>query len=420
MTLEVSITTGAWYGDREITLSLPDNWVVTVYESKGLEALDESKIGEAFAKPIGTKRIEQIARGKKSAAIIVDDLSRPTPAHEVIPYIIKELEEGGISEESICFVIGGGSHRPLTEEEIAKKIGKEAASKYKVYNHNVFSKTLADLGQLEDGTPVQVNENVAHADVKIAIAGIAPHGDAGFGGGGKIVLPGVASYETITHIHGGPLKSRGRGNLERQGEEKDVRDRIDDVARHLGLDFMVNIVFTSKREVGGIFLGDVVESHDQGKIFANSAYETIIPKEEIEATDIVIINGYPQDSDPVQVVKSTWATGVFTKAQKVMINPASDGIKYHGMSDKMDYDAFLEMKANEPEPGDIPKNGKITSETDFILLSSDYPKSNFYKQYPNGALFEDWEELIGQLKQLHDKARVAVIPYSPIQLPNIV
>ena len=419
MASEVNITTCAWCGDKELALSFPDNWDVSVYESKGAAALDKSGIAKAFTEPIGAERIEQLARGKKSAVIIVDDLSRPTPAHLVIPHIINELKAGGVKEEAIRFVIGGGAHRPLTRAEMAEKVGQAQASKYEIYNHNVFSKTLEKLGDLEDGTPVYINEVVAHSDLKIAIGGVIPHVSAGLGGGGKIVVPGIAGYDTIAHNHG-KYKGRPRGNAERQGQEKDMRDNAEDVARYVALDFMVNMVLTRKREIAAMFVGDVIESHRQGVVFAKDAYDTVIPKEEIEATDIVVINAYPQDYDPVQVVKSMWPSRVFENSQKVMINPASDGIMYHGMSDKVDYDTFLKMKADEPEPTDIPEKGEIKSKDDFILLSSNFPKGEFYKRYPNGALFEDWENLICQLEKLHPEAKVAVIPYSPIQLPHIV
>ena len=145
MALKVNINTGAWYGDKEMTLNFPDNWDVSVRESKDAAALDESQIAAAFAEPIGTERIKQLARGKGSAVIIVDDLRRPTPAYLVIPHIVEELKDAGISEGSIRFVIGGGSHRPLTKEEIAKKVGQDIASKYEISNHNTFSKTLEDL-----------------------------------------------------------------------------------------------------------------------------------------------------------------------------------------------------------------------------------------------------------------------------------
>ncbi len=418
MALKVNINTGAWYGDKEITLTFPDNWDVSVRESKQVEALGEGEIARAFAAPIGTERIKQIARGKGSAAIIVDDLSRPTPAHLVIPHIVEELREAGISEGSMRFVIGGGSHRPLNAEEIAKKVGQDIALKYEVYNHNTFSETLEDLGHLEDGTPVHINEIVVHSDVRIAVGGIIPHSSVGFGGGAKMILPGVAGYHTIAHNHQGKYKGRGRGNLERQGEEKDIRDNAEDVARHVGLDFMVNIVLTRKREIAGLFMGDVIESYRQGAAFAREVYVTPIPKEEVEAADIVIINAYPQDSDPVQVVKSMWPSGVFKNAQKVMINPASDGIEYHGLGDRMDYETYLGKKADEKI--DVTEDGGIKSKDDFVLLTSNFPRSKFCRSYPNGAMFESWEELIGQLESLHHKPKVVVIPYSPIQLPQII
>ena len=419
MALEMSITTGVWLGDEEMILTFPDGWDVSVYESKGSEALDKSGIEKAFAEPIGTQRIEQLARGKKDAVIIVDDLSRPTPAHLIIPHIISEMKAGGIKEESIKFVVGGGAHRPLTEEEMAKKIGPAVASKYKIYSHNVFSKTLKDLGKLDDGTPVQINEIVAESDLKVAIGGIIPHVSAGVGGGGKIVVPGIASYDTIDHNHG-KYKGRARGNIERQGEEKDMRDNAEDVARHVGLDFMANVVLTKNCEIAGLFAGDVMESHGRGKVFAKEIYDTVITKADIEATDIVVINAYPQDYDPVQMSKSTWPYKVFGDAQKVMINLASDGIYYHGMSDKVDYETFLKMKKDEQESADVPEKGEIKSKEALVLLTSGYPKAGFYRQHPDGAIFDNWGDLIEQLKPLYSEAKVAVIPYSPIQLPHIV
>ena len=419
MALEVSINTGVWLGDEKMILTFPDGWDVSVYESKGSEALNESEIEKAFADPIGTERIRRLASGKKDAVIIVDDLSRPTPAYLLIPHIIREMKEGGIKEADIKFVIGGGAHRPLTNEEKAKKIGQDIAPKYRIFDHSVFSKTLKDLGKLDDGTPVQINEIVAESDLKVAIGGIIPHVSAGVGGGGKMVVPGIASFETIQHNHG-KYERRARGNIERQCEEKDMRDNAEDAARYVGLDLMANVVLTKNREIAGLFVGDVMESHGRGKIFAKEIYDTIIAKSEIEATDIVVINAYPQDYDPVQMTKSTWPYKVFGSAQKVMINPASDGIQYHGMTDKVDYETFLKMKKDDAIPVDVPRKVEIKSKETPILLTARYPEAKFYKQNPGGAMFDNWEELMDQLKPLHRKPKVAVIPYSPLQLPHIV
>jgi len=415
----VNVRTGMWCGDNELPLNFPDDWKVSVYSSKDAKAMGEGEIEQAFLNPIGTKRIKEIARGKQSAVIMVDDLSRPTPANQIIPYILRELKEGGIADEGIRFVVGGGSHRPVTREEMAKKIGESVAAKYEVYNHNVYSKTLASLGNLADGTPVYIHEVVHQSDVKITIGGIIPHGGAGFGGGAKLIVPGIAGHATIAHNHG-QFRGRGRGNAEPQGEEKDMRENAADVARHIGLDIVADIVLTSDRQIAGLYVGDVVEAHRQGAKFAREIYETTIPKKEIEATDIAVINSYPQDYDPVQLGKSLWPSGLFANAQKVAINPASDGILYHGMGAGVDYQTFLAKKAEEQEETHLPATTEIQSKEAFVMLSSNFPKDEFYKRYPTGALFYRWDDLIEQLKPLYDGAAVAIIPYSPIQLPNVI
>jgi len=416
--VSVNIRTGMWWGDNNFTLSFPDDWNVSVYKSEDAKALSESGIERALSEPIGTEQIEQLAYGKHTAVIIVDDLGRPTPANQVIPHILKKLKVGGIKDDLIRFVVGGGSHRPLTEEEIGKKIGQDVAAKYEAYNHDAYSGHLVGMGNLEDGTPVYINDVVARSELKIGIGGLTLHGGAGFGGGGKIVVPGIAGHTTIAYNHG-LYKGRGRGNVHRQGEEKDMRDNAEDVARHIGLDFMVNIVLTGERQIAGLYAGDVVESHRQAATYAKKIYDTIIPNDEIETTDIVVINAYPQDSDPIQMGKSLWPSGVFKNALKIVIDPASDGILYHGMNARMDYKRFLRIKSNEPQPTNIPEKVEIKSKETFVLLSSNFPKGEFYSRYPNGALFENWEDIADQLKKLYDKANVAVIPYSPIQLLNI-
>lgn len=285
----VNIRTGMWCGDNNFTLSFPDDWNVSVYESEDARALDESGIERALAEPIGVEPIDRLAYGKQTAVIIVDDLSRATPAHQVIPHLLKKLKGGGIKDDSIRFVVGGGSHRPVTEEEMGKKIGSDIAAKYAVYNHDVYSGNLVGMGNLADGTPVYINDVVARSELKIGIGGIIPHGGGGFGGGGKLVVPGIAGYTTIAYNHG-LYRGRGRGNVHRQGEEKDMRDNAEVVARHIGLDFMVNIVLTSDRQIAGLYAGEVVESHRQGATYAKKIYDTVIPSGAIETTDIVVIN----------------------------------------------------------------------------------------------------------------------------------
>src|SRR5262245_44337998 len=109
----VTMPSRAWYGDIELTLDFPGTWDVHMVSMKDAPALDTRGIEAAFANPIGTLPIRELAKGRKSATIIVDDLSRPTPAAKLIPIVLRELTEAGVPKSEIRFVVGGGSHRPL-------------------------------------------------------------------------------------------------------------------------------------------------------------------------------------------------------------------------------------------------------------------------------------------------------------------
>ena len=414
---QITLRTKAWFGDREESFPLPDGWDITVYPPRDEEALDAAGIQEALAKPVGAAPLKEIARGKKTAVIVVDDLSRPTPADTVAPFVIAELREAGVPADGIRFVIGGGAHRPLTGDEIARKLGRTVASGYRVFNHDAYSGTLTGMGNLGDGTPVFINEVVASSDVKVGLAGIYPHPSAGFGGGAKIVAPGVAGIATISYNHT-LFPFRDRGTAERQSQAEDMRENAEKVARHIGLDMIVNAVVNSRREVAGLFVGDVVEAHEVGRRFARHVYETAIPQEATETTDIVIINAYPLDADPVQTLKSTWPTELFKRAYKVVIDDACDGIIYHGVGDGMDYGRYLRSRETAPESS-APREAVVTSTDQIIMLSEGFRPGDFYTHFEDGALFTRWDELAAEMRRVCPEGKVAVIPCSPIQLPTI-
>ena len=170
----------AWYGDEALTLNFPSGWEVETLGPKDAPVLSDAQIARAFAEPIGTSRISELAKGKKSAAIIVDDLSRPTPAATVVPFLLRELASAGVPKSEIRFVVGGGSHRPLTDEEVAKKIGADVAAAYEATSHDFMSGDLRALGKLDNGMPIYLNRVVADSDFKICLGGIYPARLRGF------------------------------------------------------------------------------------------------------------------------------------------------------------------------------------------------------------------------------------------------
>jgi len=403
----------AWYGDEELALTFPSGWEANTIAPKDAPKLSNAGIEAAFGQPIGTPRIAEMARGKRSAAIIVDDLSRPTPAATVVPFLLRELLEAGIPKSEIRFVVGGGSHRPLTDEEIAKKVGADVASEYEVTSHNFLSGDLRALGSLDSGLPIYINRVVADADFKICLGGIYPHGSVGFGGGAKLIVPGVSGFATMFYFHTFS-PSRGHAVIERRGDEPDHRDVAEAVAKVLELDVIVNVVINSKREVARVFVGDIVKAHRAGAHFALETYGTEILDEIRKETDLVVLNCYPLDSDPIQTGKAFWVRRHFDHAYTIAINPASDGICYHGLFDRVDYARFLKQRADR-KPMELPP--PIGTSDQLLVWSEHFPVDDFYKKHPNDILFREWDTLINMLaEKLPQNAKVAVFPCSGIQV----
>ena len=414
MSNTATVHSRAWYGDEELTLNFPKGWEVDVLGPKDAPTLSDAEIERAFAEPIGTPRISELARGKKSAAIVVDDLSRPTPAARIIPFLLRELSAAGVPASETRFVVGGGSHRPLTDAEMAKKIGPDVAATYQATSHNFMSGDLRALGNLDNGMPIYLNRVVADADFKICLGGIYPHGAVGFGGGAKLVVPGIAGFATMFYFHTFS-PSRGHAVIERRGSTPDHRDFSESVAKILGLDVIANVVLNSRREICGLFVGDFVQAHRKGAYFALDTYSTVIPERHRKETDLVVLNCYPLDSDPIQTGKALWAVSHFEKAYQMALNPASDGICYHGLFEEIDFARFAAEREGRVE-SELP-TPQLGEQDQLHVWSEHFFVDDFYKKHPGALLFRDLEKLIALFaEKLPPQAKVAVLPAAGIQV----
>lgn len=404
----------AWYGDEELTLTFPDGWDVHTFAPPEKPALSEEAIAAAFGNPIGSRRIAELAAGRRSAAIIIDDLSRPTPVAVVLPFVLAELEQAGIPKQEVRFVVGGGSHRPLTPEEIVRKVGRDIAEQYEVTSHNFLNGDCQGYGNLPDGMPVYINRVVAEADFKMCVGGIYPHGAVGFGGGSKLMVPGVAGAATMWHFH---MCHPGRGHAVIEGRDGvlDHRHVSEEAARLVGLDAVVNLVINHRREAAGVFVGDFVQAQRAGARFALEAYGTVIPDEIRKRADLVVTNCYPLDSDPIQTGKATWMRGYFDHAYIVAVNPATDGQCYHGLFHQLDYGRYLSRRASEPK-ATLPEPA-LNGRESLLVWSEHFTVNEFRKQHPRDVLFRDWQTLIALLSEkLPQPAAVAVFPFGGVQI----
>ena len=190
------------YGDQPIPIAFPDNWDVHISKIHGYDtpALTEAQIAEKIHAAIGAKPISEGAAGKKSAVIIIDDITRPTPCEPIAKAVIAELRAAGVPKENIWFIIALGTHGVMYRTEFVRKLGEEIVENYEVHNHNLFFNHVF-VGNTTNNVPVEINADVMSADYKIAIGTTMAHSYYGFSGGAKCILPGVSSLRTIMRNH---------------------------------------------------------------------------------------------------------------------------------------------------------------------------------------------------------------------------
>ena len=415
------LPTDSWYGAKRFayrynlqTFRFPKSWDITVFEpdrKDDLRAMDEEQIRQSVRNPIGSEPLRKIAEQRKNAVIIVDDLSRPTPAFAVMPYILEELTSGGIREENIRIIIGLGTHRPLHKFEQRRKLGSDIVDRFEVVNHNAFTTQLTKYKRPDDRPDIEINRVVGEADLKIAIGGIIPHSGAGFGGGAKSILPAVSSYRTIMFNHE-TYEWEGYGIVyPKKITSPGIRKDMEEVARIVGLDFVVNLVFTPCKEPIGVFSGDFVKAHRKGCVLARDVYLTDTPEEKL---DIIIANGYPLDTDLGQSHRGVWPESFGYTG--VLMGGSRDGWAFHGDNGKS-YRVHMKNRKNGEASGAYRFKGTkdVTGENHFYYSKTLDP-ARFYERDINRTLFNHWDALMDALYAKHKRATVGVFPYAALQL----
>jgi len=264
-----------WYGNTTTEIDLPDDWNVEIFPMNGAEVapLTIAQMDAAINAPIGTSRISELAKGKKRAVIIFDDMTRPTRTFELAPLVIKELKAGGIVDENITFVCALGTHGELTANEFRKKVGPELLAKYRVFNHNIYENCV-EIGTTSRGTKMMINREVAEADLKIAIGCVTAHAQVGFSGGGKLVLPGISHVDSITHYHlevdAMDHDSTGMGKY----PDNILQMEIEEAGQMAGIDFVVNIMVNGRGNTTHVFAGDLKQVYHEAVKLAADHYAT--------------------------------------------------------------------------------------------------------------------------------------------------
>lgn len=289
------------YGMNGIPLEIPEENFLYAIEPRNIPGVTEERkaIQESLQHPIFASPLrEQVKKGMK-VVIVGDDLTRATPREKIFPVLLNELNRGGVPDRDITVLIGLGTHRYMTQEEIKRCFGKETAERVLILNHEWKEpQNLVRMGSTPGGIPIEVNRLALEADFLIAVGSIIPHCYAGYGGGGKAIQPGICSWETTGKTHILPMEKDLYLKIAGQ-VENNVRREIEMVAEAVGLRFIVNVVTNGKGEILQVVAGDPVVAHRKGVEVAKRVYERKVPA----LADIVMVSAYPADIDYWQGIK---------------------------------------------------------------------------------------------------------------------
>jgi len=284
----------------------------------GVQVSNEKKeVKKALMSPIESSELKSIVKFKdKKIVIVINDITRPTPTKIFINAITNELKEVGIDDNNIQLVVATGSHRPNNKKELEMMIGKENVERFKIENHCCTDENnLKYIGTTKRGMPVYINKTVAEADIKILTGVIVPHHTAGFSGGRKSIIPGVAGFNTLKIHHSLPIRpyNPAMGEIDLNPFHQEALE----AAKMVGVDFILNVVQNSRKETVAVVAGDLEAAHKKGVEISRKISEVEIP----ELADIVVTSpgGYPRDINLYQSQKAVSVAEKVVKEDGVII-----------------------------------------------------------------------------------------------------
>lgn len=293
------------YGQQSVTTEIPG--AVCLQPPVMQEHDAEALIKQALAEPVGTPRLTEIVKPGETVAIVTSDITRYTGSPKYLPLLVAELETAGIRREDMVVVIALGIHRGQTEEEHARILGP-LAGQIRVIDHDCDDPgKLVDLGFTPDGLPVEINRTVVESDRVIVTGTIGVHYFAGFGGGRKGLVPGVASRKTCMATHFkvfNPPEVGGKhpNSIPAMLEGNPVHAAILAAARKVEPDFLLNTVLTPDKKIAGVFCGELEQAHLAGCEFARQLYT--VPLDQPADLAVISCGGAPKDINFIQSHKA--------------------------------------------------------------------------------------------------------------------
>ncbi len=416
--------------DKKEFFSLPEGWAVSHFveskEAGPLPSVAQLTL-DVLTRPVGAPPLKELVTGASRVAVIVDDATRPTPVAEILAVLLPQLAEGRVSRENITIVVALGTHVPMKKEDLETRLGKDVAASYRIVQHDAWQTDLVQVRIPGDKRVLKINPEVARADVKIGLSSILPHPMAGYGGGPKIIMPGVSNFEFIrAHHMTHTIDPRAVAGLTKGNPFHEDCMRV---ARAVGLTFSINCVYNQKAELIRIVGGSLEEAFG---VAVDICFEELGARFD-EKVDVTIASTYPH-THAHQFCKGLSATDVVTKETGAIllmaptVTPVSDEFigsfdivreRSHDRSAEYVRDA---MSRGMPFLPDKPVEFNMAMKcviirprirTVFVspLVSRDQAATMGFEHAAS------LEEGLGLLQKAHPKAQVAIFPSGGLIVP---
>jgi nickel-dependent lactate racemase len=413
------------YGKRGLYVDLPDERVVRTLAYKDAVPLAEpaAELERLFATPLGTPPLAELAQGKRSACILICDVTRPVPNELMLTPILRTLEAAGVPRTGITILVATGLHRPNEGAELVELVGSRIAADYRCENH--FGKRRDEhtyLGDSPRGVPMWIDTRYVEAELKITVGLIEPHFMAGFSGGRKLICPGIAALETVKAWHSPrflehPLAQSGSlvGNP--------VHEENTWIAQRAGCDFIVNTVIDAQRRPLYFCAGHMIEAFEAGVAFVRGV---VVDRAEHEV-DVVVTSGagYPLDTTFYQAVKGMVGAMQVVKPGGTIIVAASmsEGIGSPEFTRLFDENATLEGFVDRITNTDyfvmdqwqLEELAKVRRKARVKVVSDGLPAATLSKLFVEPSPTVE-QAVAESLAEYGAEAQIAVIPKGPYVL----
>lgn len=383
-------------------------------------------LDRALAAPIGTAPLAELARGKKTACILICDITRPVPNTVILPAILRTIEAAGVPREGITILIATGMHRPNVGDELVELVGADIAKNYRCENHDGKARDEHEfLGTTANGVPVWIDRRYVQAELKITTGLIEPHLMAGYSGGRKLICPGIAGLDTVKVWHGPRFLEHPKADYGIT-EGNPVHEENTRIALMAGCDFIVNVCIDGKRRVTWLGAGDMIKAWEEGVRFCREVVKAGVP----QPADVVVTTcaGYPLDTTWYQAVKGLTGALPIVKDGGTIVLAASltEGLGspefQHLLADNPDLNEFKRRIMGTDyfvmDQWQLEEFAKVVAKCKVKVVTHGLPADVLRKCHVESAASVE-QAVAEALAEYGPDARVAVIPKGPYVMPYV-